>query len=140
MAYVPELPLAEAALEVFRFVGTSPVFRRFSTSIAGNTYEDKIRFPTLVELVSGLEHGGERKPKFLSGSRKPGNWIASKVAAYGKLGRLPAIPLSCFPVRTGLHFLRELFPHKPSAGQAPASLRSCARLSWTAKRSRWPSD
>ena len=112
-----KLPLAEAALEVFRFVGDEARLQAIFDKYRGNTYEDKIRFPTLVELVGAalLEHGGSGNQSF-SRAQETGKLNASKVAAYGKLGRLPFLA-------EPTHFLRELFPAQAER-QAPASLRS----------------
>jgi hypothetical protein len=118
-----KLPLAEAALEVFRFAGDEARLQAIFDKYRGNTYEDKIRFPTLVELVGAalLEHGGSGNQSF-SRAQESGKLNASKVAAYGKLGRLP-IPLSQAFLAEPTHFLRELFPAQAER-QAPASLRS----------------
>ena len=62
-----KLPLAEAALEVFRFVGDETRLQSIFDKYRGaNTYEDKIRFPTLVDLVGAalLEHGGSGNQSF----------------------------------------------------------------------------
>jgi len=122
-ALCAKLPLAEAALEVFRFVGDETRLQAIFDKHRGKTYEDKIRFPTLVELVGAalLEHGGSGNQSFSRG-QETGKLKASKVAAYGKLGRLP-IPLSQAFLAEPTHFLRELFPAQAER-QPPASLHS----------------
>jgi hypothetical protein len=104
------MPLAEAVVQVFRYVGDDERLQAIFDEHRGRCYDDVIRFPSLVTLIGDalLEHGGSGNQSF-SRAQENGELKASKVAAYGKLGRLP-IPLSqAFLARLG-HSLRELFP------------------------------
>src|SRR4051812_43504189 len=88
------MPLAEAVVQVFRFVADDARLQAIFDEDRGRCYDDVIRFPDLVSLIADalLEHGGSGNRSF-SRARENGDLKASKVAAYGKLGRLP-IPLS----------------------------------------------
>jgi Transposase DDE domain len=121
-AICAKLPLAEAVLEVFRFVGNDARLQAIFDEYRGQTYDNKILFPDLVGLVGAalLEHGGSGNQSF-SRARETGELEASKVAAYGKLGRLP-IPLSQAFLAEPTHSLRQLFPAQAQR-QPPASLR-----------------
>jgi hypothetical protein len=116
------MPLAEAVVQVFRFVGDSSRLQSLFDRQRGRCYDDVIRFPDLVTLIGDalLEHGGSGNQSF-SRARESGELKASKVAAYGKLGRLP-IPLSQAFLAELTHDLRELFP-ATARRQAPVSLR-----------------
>jgi Transposase DDE domain len=117
-----KLPLAEAVTQVLRYVGDDARLQAIFDQERGRCYDDMIRFPDLVALVADalLEHGGSGNQSF-SRARETGELKASKVAAYGKLGRLP-IPLSQAFLADLSHSLRELFPAQ-ARRQPPASLR-----------------
>src|SRR5271154_4823821 len=84
------LPLAEAVVQVFQSVGNDARLQAIFDANRGNCYDKKIRFPNLVTFISDalLQHGGSGNQSF-SRARERGDLKASKVAAYGKLGRLP---------------------------------------------------
>jgi hypothetical protein len=117
-----KMPLAEAVLQVFRCVGDDAFLQTIFDKRRGRCYDDKIRFPELVTLIGDalLNHGGSGNQSF-SRARETGELKASKVAAYGKLGRLP-IPLSQAFLAEPTHLLRQLFPSQAQR-QPPVSLR-----------------
>src|SRR5437667_5678373 len=99
-----KMPLAEAVLQVFRYVGDDTRLQAIFDAQRGRCYDDVIRFPDLVRLIGDalLEHGGSGNQSF-SRARETGELKASKVAAYGKLGRLPVALSQAFlaePSRT----------------------------------------
>src|SRR5271170_4511727 len=116
------MPLAKAVAEVLRYVGDDARLQGIFDKERGRCYDNVIQFPDLVALVADalLEHGGSGNQSFAR-AREAGDLKASKVAAYGKLGRLP-VPLSQAFLAELTHELRELFP-APARRQAPASLR-----------------
>jgi hypothetical protein len=117
-----KMPLAEAVVQMLRFIGDDARLQALFDRWRGRCYDDVIRFPDLVALIADalLEHGGSGNQSFTR-ARETGELKASKVAAYGKLGRLP-VPLSQAFLAELTHELRELFP-TPARRQAPASLR-----------------
>jgi DDE family transposase len=118
-----KMPLAEAVVQVFRYVGDDARLQAIFASQRGRCYDDVIRFPDLVTLIGDalLEHGGSGNQSF-SRARETGELKASKVAAYGKLGRLP-IPLSQAFLADLSKSLRQLFPRQ-ALRQPPAPLRN----------------
>ena len=86
-----KMPLAEAVVKVFQFVGNEARLQAIFNEHRGRCYDKRIRFPCLVTLIGDalLEHGGSGNQSF-SRAREAGELDASKVAAYGKLGRLPS--------------------------------------------------
>jgi len=116
------MPLAEAVVQVFQYVGNDARLQAIFDQNRGRCYDDVIRFPNLVTLVSDalLQFGGSGNQSF-SRAQENGELKASKIAAYGKLGRLP-IPLSQAFLAELSGSLRELFPVQ-ARRQAPASLR-----------------
>jgi hypothetical protein len=122
MAVWAKMPLAEATLQILRFVGDDARLQAIFDKERGNCYDDVVRFPTLVNLVGDalLEHGGSGNRSF-SRAKERGELKASKVAVYGKLGRLP-IALSQHFLADLSHSLRELFPTQ-ARREAPSSLR-----------------
>lgn len=117
-----KMPLAEAVLQVLRFVGDDARLQAIFDKDRGRCYDNVVCFPTLVTLVGDalLEHGGSGNQSF-SRARESGQLKASKVAAYGKLSRLP-LSLSQTFLTDLSRPLRELFP-VPARRQPPASLR-----------------
>ena len=117
-----KMPLAEAVLEVFQFVGSAARLQAIFDGHRGRCYDKQIRFPDLVTLIGQalLEHGGSGHQSF-SRARENGELEASLVAAYGKLSRLP-VPLSQAFLTELSQSLRELFP-AAAHRQPPASLR-----------------
>lgn len=116
------MPLAGAVVQVLRFVGDDARLQAIFDRQRGRCYDDKIRFPSMVAMIADalLEHEGSGNQSF-SRARESGDLQASKVAAYGKLRRLP-IPLSQALLADLTHSLRELFPAS-AYRQAPASVR-----------------
>lgn len=116
------MPLAEAVVQVFRHIGDDARLQTIFDQNRGRCYDDVIRFPDLVALirVALLEHGGSGNQSF-SRAREVGELKASKVAAYGKLGRLP-VSLSQTFLGDLSRSLREMFPMQ-ARRQPPASLR-----------------
>lgn len=117
-----KMPLAEATLQVLRSVGDDARLQAIFDKDRGRCYDNVVCFPTLVTLVGDalLEHGGSANQSF-SRARESGQLKASKVAAYGKLSRLP-LSLSQTFLTDLTRPLRELFP-APARRQPPASLR-----------------
>jgi hypothetical protein len=117
-----KIPLAEAVVQVFRFVADDARLQAIFEKERGRCYDDVIKFPGLVTMIGDalLEHGGSGNQSF-SRAQERGELQASKVAAYGKLGRLPVCLSQTF-LADLTRSLRELFPGK-ARRQAPASLR-----------------
>jgi len=118
-----KMPLAESVVQVFQFVGSESRLQAIFEEHRGRCYDKRIRFPDLVTLIGDaiLEHGGSGNQSF-SRARETGELEASKVAAYGKLGRLPIAVSQAFLAELS-QALRELFPAEAHR-QPPASLRA----------------
>jgi hypothetical protein len=116
------MPLAEAVVQVFQYVGNDARLQAIFDENRGQCYDSKIRFPNMVTLIADalLEYGGSGNQSFAR-ARENGELKASKVAAYGKLGRLP-VPLSQAFLSDLSHSLGVLFPAQ-ARRQPPASLR-----------------
>lgn len=117
------MPLAEAAVQVFQFVGSRERLQTIFDENRGRCYDRQIPFPDLVTLVGDalLEHGGSGNQSF-SRARESGELQASTAAAYGKLGRLPLAVSQAFLAELS-HALRELFPPRADR-QPPTSLQA----------------
>jgi hypothetical protein len=122
LAVSAKLPLAEAVVQVFQFVGGAVRLQAIFDDYRGRCYDKLIRFPDLVTLIGDalLEHGGSGNQSF-SRAHEAGELEASKVAAYGKLGRLPIAVSQAFLAELSRD-LRTLFP-AVARRQPPASLR-----------------
>ena len=118
-----KMPLAEAVLQVLRYVGDDERLHAIFNEGRGRCYDGEIQFARLVKLIGDalLQHGGSGNQSF-SRARETGELTASKVAAYGKLGRLPLAVSQTFLSRLS-RSLRELFPAE-ARRQPPATLRS----------------
>lgn len=118
-----KMPLAEAVVQVFQFVGNETRLQAIFEKHRGRCYERLIRFPDLVTLIGDalLEHGGSGNQSFTR-AQESGELETSTVAAYGKLGRLPVAVSQAFLAELS-HTLRELFPAQAHR-QPPASLRA----------------
>jgi hypothetical protein len=116
------MPLADAVLEVWRFLCEPAQLEGIFAQARGRCYDREIAFPDLVQLIADalLEYGGSGNQSFSRG-RETGTLAASKVAAYGKLGRLPLAVSQEF-LRTLTRSLGEIFPHA-ARRLPPASLR-----------------
>src|SRR5436309_14077274 len=81
-----KMPLAEAALQVLRYVGDDARLQAIFDRQRGRCSDDVIRFPGLVTLIGEalLEHGGSANQSFAR-ARETGELQASNVAAYGTL-------------------------------------------------------
>lgn len=118
-----KMPLAEAVFEVFRYVGDETRLQAIFDRTRGRCYDDVIRFPSLVTLIGDalLQHGGSGNQSFTR-ARETGELKGSKVAAYGKLGRLPVRLSEAFLAEL-THDIRALFP-AAARRQPPISLRA----------------
>ncbi len=118
-----KMPLAEAVIQVFQWVGTQARLQAIFDQHRGRCYDKQIRFPDLVTLIGDAlwEHGGSGNQSF-SRARETGKLEASKVAAYGKLGRLPVAVSQAFLAEWSAD-LRELFP-AAAHRQPPSCLRA----------------
>lgn len=127
-----KIPLAEAVVQVFRFIGDEARLQAIFEKERGRCYEDVIKFPSLVAMVGDalLEHGGSGNQSF-SRAQETGELKASKVAAYRKLGRLPVCLSQTFLAEL-TRSLRELFPVK-ARRQPPASLRDFSTITMDGK-------
>jgi hypothetical protein len=127
-----KMPLAEAVVQVFQFVGCETRLQAIFEGNRGRCYEKRIRFPDLVTLVADalLEHGGSGHQSF-SRAQETGELEASLVAAYGKLGRLPIAVSQAFLAELS-DDLRKLFPAQAHR-QPPASLRGMSTVTLDGK-------
>jgi hypothetical protein len=115
------MPLAEAALSIWRFVFDEQRLNGLWEQYRGRCYEKVISFPTMTRLVADalLQYGGSGRRSFEK-NQEAGNLESSVQAAFGKLGRLP-LELSQGLLREGTAALRELFP-QAALRQLPESL------------------
>jgi hypothetical protein len=122
-----KMPLAEAVLQVLRYVGDDERLQSIYNDGRGRCYGGVIQFPDLVKWIGDalLQHGGSGNQSF-SRAREAGELTASKVAAYGKLGRLPLAVSQTFLANLS-RSLRELFPAE-ARRWPPATLRSFSTL------------
>lgn len=106
------MPLAEAALFVWRHVADEEQLQKLFERYRGRCYEDTITFPVMVQLITDalLEHGGSGNQSF-SRASESGELVATTRAAYGKLSRLP-IALSVGLLSELTDRLRALFPEQ----------------------------
>lgn len=115
------MPLAEAALSVWRFVFDEQRLSDLWGRYRGRCYEKIISFSTMTHLVADalLQYGGSGRRSFEK-NQEAGQLESSVQAAFGKLGRLP-LELSQGLLRDGTAALRELFPGG-ALRKLPASL------------------
>ena len=127
-----KMPLAQAVVEVFQFVGSDARLQAVFDEHRGRCYDKQIRFPDLVTMIGDalLEHGGSGNQSF-SRAQEAGALNASKVAAYGKLGRLPVAVSQAFLAEL-TQSLWELFPTRAHR-QAPVSLRAFSTITLDGK-------
>lgn len=117
------MPLAEAVLQVLRYIADDERLQSIFDKGRGQCYDGVIKFPSLVKLIGDalLQYRGSGNQSFSRGQEK-GELTASKVAAYRKFGRLP-IPVSQTFLADLSRSLRELFPAEAKR-QPPATLRA----------------
>src|SRR5687768_12677990 len=84
------MPLAEAALSLWRYVFDQERLEDLWQRYRGRCYEKVISFATMTHLVSQalLLYGGSGRRSFEK-NQEVGELEASVQAAFGKLGRLP---------------------------------------------------
>jgi hypothetical protein len=116
------MPLAEAVVQVFQVVGSQTRLQALFEKHRGRCYDKLIHFPDLVTLIGDalLEHGGSGNQSFAR-AREAGTLEASKVAAYGKLSRLPVAVSQAFLAEVSAD-VRHLFPAQAQR-QPPTSLQ-----------------
>jgi hypothetical protein len=126
------MPLAEAVVQVLRQIGDEARLQALFDQNRGRCYDREIRFPDLVTLLGDalLQHGGSGNQSFSRG-QESGILQASKVAAYGKLSRLPIALSQAFLAELG-HSQRELFPAQ-ALRQPPASLSGFSTITMDGK-------
>jgi hypothetical protein len=119
------MPLAEAALSVWRFVFDEQRLSALWKQYRGPCYEKVISFATMTHLVADalLQYRGSGRRSFEK-NIEAGQLHSSVPAAFGKLGRLP-LQVSQGLLREGTASLVELFPSS-SLRQLPASLKAFA--------------
>lgn len=118
------LPLAEAVLSLWQFVCDDEHLDILYDRHRGGTYEKKITFPLMVDLVRDalLEPDGSGHQSFRQ-ARADGTLNAALSSAYDKLGRLPPAVSEAF-LADGADRLHQVFPAPPRlADPLPASLR-----------------
>lgn len=115
------MPLAEAALSIWRFVFDEEHLARLWEERRGRCYEKTISFATMTNLVADalLQYGGSGRRSFEK-NIESGQLEASFQAAFGKLGRLP-IEVSQGLLCEGTAALREIFP-RHALRKLPTSL------------------
>jgi hypothetical protein len=120
--YLARMPLAEAALSVWRYVFDDNRLQEFWEQGRGRCYERVICFPTMVHLVADaiLQHGGSGRRSFEKNIEQ-GTLQASVAAAFKKLGRLPLAVSQEF-LESGATALQEVYPAY-ALRKLPASLR-----------------
>lgn len=104
------MPLAEAALLLWRWVADEEHLGSLFDRYRGRCYEKVISFATMVQLIADalLKYKGSGHQSF-GRARESAELEASLTAAYGKLGRLP-VALSMGFLRESADRLRTVFP------------------------------
>jgi Transposase DDE domain len=118
------LPLAEAVLSLWQFVGDDEHLDVLYERHRGGTYQKKITFPLLVQLVRDalLEPEGSGHQSFRH-AREDGTLTAALSSTYDKLGHLPLAVSEAF-LAAGADRLRQVLPDTPAlADPLPPSLR-----------------
>ena len=108
------LPLAEAVLSLWQFVCDDESLDVLYDRHRGGTYEKKITFPLMVQLVldAFLEPEGSGRQSFRN-AREDGALTAALSSSYDKLGRLPTAVSEAF-LAEGADRLRQVFPDTPA--------------------------
>jgi len=122
-AYWAAMPLAQAVLEMLRYIADDGRLQSIFNEGRGRCYEGVIQFPGLVKLIGDalLQYRGSGNQSF-SRAQESGELRTSKVAAYRKLGRLPLAVSQVFFSDLS-HSLRELFPAN-ARRHSPATLNA----------------
>ena len=118
------LPLAEAVLTLWQWVCDDEHLDALYDRHRGGTYEKKITFPLMVQLVRDalLEPDGSGHQSFRQ-ARQDGTLNAALSSAYDKLGHLPAAVSEAF-LAQGADRLRQVGPDTAAlADPLPASLQ-----------------
>jgi Transposase DDE domain len=118
------LPLAEAVLSLWQFVCDDEHLDALYDRHRGGTYEKKITFPLMVQLVREalLEPEGSGHQSFRH-AQQDGTLTAALSSTYDKLGHLPPAVSEAFLVE-GADRLRQVCPGTPAlADPLPASLQ-----------------
>jgi hypothetical protein len=118
------LPLAEGVLSLWQFVCDDEHLDLLYDRHRGGTYEKKITFPLMVQLVREalLEPEGSGHQSFRH-AQQDGTLTAALSSTYDKLGHLPPAVSEAFLVE-GADRLRQVFPGTPAlADPLPASLQ-----------------
>jgi hypothetical protein len=104
------LPLAEATLRIWAFVGNESFLSGVFDRHRGRSYEKILTFPVLVYLIADalLQYRGSGRRSF-DEAKEQGTLDASVVAVFGKLRRLPIALSMGFLTECTLR-LMELFP------------------------------
>src|SRR4051794_13668854 len=104
------LPLAEAVLSLWQFLCADEHLDVLYDRHRGGTYEKKISFPLMVQLVRDalLEPDGSGHQSFRH-ARQDGTLHAALSSAYDKLGHLPVAVIKAF-LAEGADRLRQVFP------------------------------
>jgi hypothetical protein len=124
-AVLRRLPLAEATVRLWRWVGDAGTLDDLFERHRGACYTDKLTFPVITHLIADalLEHHGSARKSFERGKER-GELPVSIVAAYGKLKRLPQSLSEAF-LAEGSARLQAIFPAQQGA-KLPASLQEFA--------------
>jgi Transposase DDE domain len=119
------LPLAEAALHLWRWVGGAETLEELFGQHRGACYTDELTFPVLTHLVADalLEHQGSARKSFERGVENQ-ELTVTVAAAYGKLRRIPQGLSEAF-LAEGSARLQALVPTRASVA-LPVSLREFA--------------
>ncbi len=118
------LPLAEAVLSLWQFVCDDAHLDILYDRHRGSTYEKKITFPLLVQLVRDalLEPDGSGHQSFRH-AQQDGTLQAVLSSAYAQLGHLPTAVSEAF-LAEGADRLRQVLPATPAlVDPLPTSLR-----------------
>jgi hypothetical protein len=117
------LPLAEAALRVWRFITNEPFLEEVFARYRGRSYEKELSFGTMVHLIAeALLHYGGSGRRSIEEARGQELIDTSIAAAFGKLRRIP-ITLSTGFLRECSQRLTQLFPESVAAVELPPSLK-----------------
>jgi DDE family transposase len=127
------LPLADATLQMLRFVADAPFLAALFDRHRGRSYERQIAFADLVHLLAdGLVVHGQSAHRTFRQAHAAGDLPATARAAYDKIARLP-VGLSAALLTQVTARLRGLLP-EAGAGAVPGSLAGFAPLAFDGKK------